>query len=587
MAAPASVKSRRKETTAAAAAEAKPPPQREEGRQAVVVIHGMGEQRPLDTLREFVETVYQRDPQSRARVTVPVAPLPGGGSTLDTPRGAERPEQMNPVSIVPDALTGSAELRRITTHPAQGRRTDFYEFYWADVMDGTPLELVSSWVSGLLLRSPFRVPLRLQVWIAWLALWALAAFLIVLAVFVLYPGAFEAHPFFTGLFSWLAMYKAYVAALALLVAGALAAYKLVTTRPLSEARLNVPFAFLLVGLVLLLLPEALTLDLRVWATLLWAAMGWLFAKLVGPYFGDVVRYVRATPQTVEKRQQVRERGMDLLRRLHVARDAGGAPTYERIVVVGHSLGSIIAYDLLQHYWEEAGPTHHGGAAGKPWSPGAATSAAMRKVDRFVKDTWHQGPPASEGYAADQLVAFREAQGALCAALQAEIGWRITDLVTLGSPLVHAEFLAVDSRHQLEKAFLERRLSASPPRPDPVQGQGSMLYETADGSGKKRGPFIHFAAPFAAVQWTNIFDEHPFPLLGDIVSGPLQRDFGPGIAEHRVRITRPGWLPWLNRFFTHTRYWSWHESYNPVDPPAHIALLRQAIDIAGNQRARKG
>src|SRR5690606_28977211 len=111
-----------------------------------------------------------------------------------------------------------------------------------------------------------------------------------------------------------------------------------------------------------------------------------------------------------------------------------------------------------------------------------------------------------------------------------------------------------SRLQLEQAFLERRLSAAPPRPDPVQGQGSMLYETPDGAGGRLGPYAHFAAPFATVRWTNIHDVHFFPLFGDIVSGPLRRDFGPGIAEHRVRINRPGWLPGFRRFFTHTRYW---------------------------------
>ncbi len=554
-----------------------PAAQVQEGRQAVVVIHGMGEQRPLDTLREFVETIYQRDPASKARVTVPVAPEPGGGK-LDASRESKPDEEMNPVSIVPDAATGSAELRRITTHPAQGRRTDFYEFYWADIMDGTPLELVSSWVSGLLLRSPFRVPLRIQVWIAWLGLWALAVFLVVLGVFVLYPGAFEAHPFFSGLLDWFAALRGYIAGAALLAGLAIAAVRLARTRPLSEADLGPAFVFLLIAAVLHFLPEALTRDLRVWATLLWAAAGWLFAKLVGPYFGDVVRYVRATPQTVEKRKQVRERGLDLLKRIHEARDVAGKPLYERIVIVGHSLGSIIAYDLLQHYWEQAGPTHHLEVGGRLWSPSRATEAAMRALDRFVNETWAKGRSAAGQFAPERLEAFQQAQGALCEALHAETGWRITDLVTLGSPLVHAEFLAADSRHQLEKAFLERRLSASPPRPDPVQGQGSMLYEAMDGAGRPRGPFIHFAAPFAAVRWTNIYDQHPFPLFGDIVSGPLRRDFGPGIAEHEVRIRRPGLLPPLDRLFTHSRYWRWHPSYDPADPPEHIDRLRQALDI---------
>lgn len=564
-----------------AASAAPPPPAALQGKQAIVVIHGMGEQRPLDTLREFVETIYQRDPGSRARVTVPGAPRPVDGK-LEAKREPKADEEMNPVSIVPDATTGSAELRRITTHPAQGKRTDFFEFYWADIMDGTPLDLVSSWVTGLLLRSPFRIPLRIQVWIAWMSLWVLTAFLVILGAFVLYPDVFSGHPVIAFLVDWLAALRPFIAGATLVIGAALALFQLATTRPLSEANLKPAFVFLLIAAVLYLLPQSLTGDLRVWATLLWAGTGWVFAKLVGPYFGDVVRYVRATPQTVEKRKQVRERGLALLRGLHDARDVTGAPYYDRIVIVGHSLGSIIAYDLLAHYWEQAGPTHHlkvGEAEEKQlWSPSRSTGAAMREVDRFVQEAWGKGGDGgSTGHDVDK---FQKSQGLLCDALRAEIGWRITDLITLGSPLVHAEFLIVDSRQQLEKSFLERRISSSPPRPDPVRGMGSMLYDDTTENGEPRGPFVHFAAPFAAVRWTNVFDEHPLPLFGDIVSGPLRRDFGPGIAEHRVKITRPRWPPWLDRFFTHTRYWSWHDSYDPARPPEHIALLRQALNISG-------
>ena len=58
-------------------------------KQAVLLIHGMGEQVPLGTLRDFVETVYQRDPRLR-------------------PHGAN--EALNRVWMVPDDATGTAEL---------------------------------------------------------------------------------------------------------------------------------------------------------------------------------------------------------------------------------------------------------------------------------------------------------------------------------------------------------------------------------------------------------------------------------------------------------------------------------------------
>jgi hypothetical protein len=526
------------------------------GKQAVIVIHGMGEQQPLDTLHEFVDAVYQRDPEAR------------GGTAGSPPRGQE--DELNPVSIVPDAATGSAELRRITTHPAEGRRTDFFEFYWADIMDGTPLELVSSWIRGLLLRSPFRVPLRIQVWIAWLALWALAGLLLVLALFALYPAVFEGHLVVGALVDWFDALRRPAAAAMALAGLALGAYRFLVVRPASQVKLALPVGMLAAAAVAYYMPSALAADLRVWASLLWAFFGWAFAALVGPYIGDVVRYVRATPQTVEKRRLVRERGLQLLKDLHGKRDLEGQPYYQRIVIVGHSLGAIIAYDLLQHYWEEAGATHK-----LDWTPSPAVATAMRDVDAFVRQYWHGGGGPFD------MADFTLRQRALFEALRAsEINWRISDLITLGSPLVHAEFLMVHSREDLERAFRERRLSAAPPRPDPVQGQGSMLYDDDRAGGPKRGPFAHFAAVFAAVRWTNVYDVHWFPLLGDIVSGPVRPIFGPGVTEHRVRVRRPGWLPGIDRPFTHTRYWTWHASYRGSGVPEHIRHLREALNLRG-------
>ncbi len=105
----------------------------------------------------------------------------------------------------------------------------------------------------------------------------------------------------------------------------------------------------------------------------------------------------------------------------------------------------------------------------------------------------------------------------------------------------------------------------------------MIYrDWATGTGPGRGPFIHFAAPFAAVRWTNLYDKHWLPLFGDIVSGPLTKLFGPGIADKPVAITRPRWLPIANRLFTHTLYWTWDQSYANGKEPEHIRLLRDAI-----------
>ncbi|HEX3357929.1 MAG TPA: hypothetical protein VHS31_13235 [Tepidisphaeraceae bacterium] len=72
--------------------------------------------------------------------------------------------------------------------------------------------------------------------------------------------------------------------------------------------------------------------------------------LVG-WAGDAARYFGKSPDNPIERQQIREEGIALLRRLH-APNKYGKSEYDSIVVVGHSLGSVIAYDIVLNYWNE-------------------------------------------------------------------------------------------------------------------------------------------------------------------------------------------------------------------------------------------
>jgi hypothetical protein len=127
--------------------------------QAIVVIHGMGEQIPMDTIKGFVDAVWQKDKV----ITANHLPDP------------------TEVWSKPDARTGSLELRRITTRESiasapefpAGARTDFYELYWADLTAGATWDSLKAWVSGLLFRSPppcpARRPLGLAGAVAWMS----------------------------------------------------------------------------------------------------------------------------------------------------------------------------------------------------------------------------------------------------------------------------------------------------------------------------------------------------------------------------------------------------------------------------------
>ena len=85
-------------------------------------------------------------------------------------------------------------------------------------------------------------------------------------------------------------------------------------------------------------------------TSVWVAAGFaafyagLNASLLETVLGDVGRYFRASPANIAVRWATRRLGVETLERLHAD------DRYDRIVVVAHSLGSVIAYDVLRAFW---------------------------------------------------------------------------------------------------------------------------------------------------------------------------------------------------------------------------------------------
>ena len=100
---------------------------KERNKQAVIVIHGMGEQVPMDTIRGFVDAV------------------------LDEPESGEK------YYSKPDKMSESFELRRLQSKLSEPR-TDFFEYYWAHKVKGTTISHVLGWAISLLLRSPCNLP---------------------------------------------------------------------------------------------------------------------------------------------------------------------------------------------------------------------------------------------------------------------------------------------------------------------------------------------------------------------------------------------------------------------------------------------
>ena len=116
-----------------------------EQRTAVVVVHGMGSQRPVDTVTGFVDSALAAY----------------GGSRVFYSR--------------PALLTGSYEARRLIAvemklGDAVARpQVDLYEYHWSYLMSGNKFSDLVPTSVRLLLRPPWRLPAAL--WIYWLVLW--------------------------------------------------------------------------------------------------------------------------------------------------------------------------------------------------------------------------------------------------------------------------------------------------------------------------------------------------------------------------------------------------------------------------------
>lgn len=425
---------------------------RDHPRQAVVVIHGIGEQEPGHTLRALVRSgvVAEADAVSYVK---------------------------------PDRLSDLFELHSMTFQASPGRArptTDVFELYWAHVINDTTLAQVVDWLRGVLFRRAVPRPLRP----VWLLTWGL-----IVAVAAATLGRVA---------NWWSLPR-------WLTAGGLVA---------------------------------------VAALFVWRLVG---SGLLLNVLGDAARYLSPRPANVAHRQAIRQGGVELLQRLH---DSG---RYDRVVVLGHSLGSVIAYDVLTAAWHRYNTDHQ--------SPQRPTFGPLRAVERAMAAG--AGPEEAQAVQHD---AWRQTR-------RNTQPWLVTDLVTVGSPLTYAGFLMASSRAELRQAQEDRVLPTCPPQAEleVKSGLSRCTYEASYGSGRGRrnaGTFTVFnhGAPFAVTRWANLyFTTRWGGLVGDLVGGPLGPELGPWIRDEA--------MPSPARRVTHTWYW------RPGGVgDQHLGQLRRALDL---------
>ena len=417
-------------------------------RQAVIVIHGIGEQHPGATLASLVKS---------------------GVLT----------QSKDPIWVKPDRMSDSYEGRCAVVKGSNARpTTDVFEFYWAHIIRDTTLAQVAAWLRRLLFR--WRVPGALR--LLWLLLWGL-----------------------------------------ILGAAALGVAKLAGVEGLGRW-----FAGGAVGTVL--------------AVFLWKLVG---HHLAVNLLGDAARYLMPHPSNIVHRQAIRKAGVDLIKRLH------DSSRYHRIVILGHSLGSVIAYDIVTFAWTEMNANHRRARA-PSFKDVIKVERELTEEDastaqRLQHDAWNQ-----------QRINTQP--------------WLVTDLVTVGSPLTHAEFLMSSGRQEFQDAKANRILPTCPPQSEIEEKSGhhrvtyDLPYRDVIDGRKKTFTAFNHGAPFAVTRWTNLyFKPERFGTKGDLIGGPVAPHFGPWVRDVELKSPTAG--------VAHTWYWRPTEGKDQ-----HLEELRTALGL---------
>lgn len=105
------------------------------------------------------------------------------------------------------------------------------------------------------------------------------------------------------------------------------------------------------------LPAALATDEPWFRPLVWFSLfgvSALIRNVIVQYFGDVAAYVSAhtLDRFAELREAIRDAVDTILDGIYHSRAPDGTPAYDDVAVVGHSLGSVVAYDALNRVLTE-------------------------------------------------------------------------------------------------------------------------------------------------------------------------------------------------------------------------------------------
>jgi len=600
-------------------------------RTAILVVHGIGSQRALETVRGVMRGIwFDRD-----------NPADKGKRVWTHPEkdGADIDLTVLTTSTVPEA--------------ADGRRVDFHELYWAHLMSETKAVAVLLWLYELVRKGPI---MKLGMNGLW---WATAIFLCLMnlsfAVLVL-----QGILLFSQHSAQIMLVAPFLLLIASLISSLAVALKWGAGRIIKRLAIALAGGAVLIGVYVWVgrtfpgipaspgnpgIPDgaelftqiALPTLIALIATLLimgrqglrafWRAIfisvvlfgvfiaadrywhpesdfvltvikAWLWAlnspwsvaaasAVIGlylivnaaflqSYLGDAARYFRNSPGNVAVRRAIRKEAVDMLERLH----ASGQ--YDRIVVVAHSLGTVVAYDMLRAYFSRI-------SGNLP--PAAQLGQDFADIDGAA---WQ--PEDKAASIMDRKTLRTKARATIAHIVAATTSppqggpqyksWLVTDFVTLGSALTHAYFLMClgkpeadlkaegrantenDLKIDFTRRVEEREFPTCPPKR--LDQDGLLTFNNPKTNDRQ----VHNGALFGLTRWSNIYFPRVQLFWGDAIGGALSSIFGSHILDLEVSTRKAGGAD----FFTHTAYWDVRRAPDTCQAP-HIVTLRKAVDLA--------
>jgi pimeloyl-ACP methyl ester carboxylesterase len=550
-------------------------PQARREKVAVLFVHGQGDQRPMDDLLELAF------------------------STWETDEAASKGAQLATIWSRPVRGGDSMDQRCLTGKDSEKVEVDYHQYYWAPLMSGNRFSHFWLWLTDLIAKRKEDVPAAFRP----IRFWMICA-----ARFVTVTAALYAFFSASLLFWWSAEPASSSTITALRWPAVFAAFFLILGLGIVAARLmrsggrvryEAESAFLLVGMAFWALAyglghypptsefegtasfsdcprivgklvssvgangihldlepsilrecvafanSSITVIVLVIACIA-AIVGWIGVRnFLVPVMADSARYFRARPENIQNREKIRAEGVRKLRRLH-AKSAG----YDRIIVIGHSLGSSVAYGMLDQYWGEICKK----LIVKDRSTVRLFEEACADLDRST----------ITGVTNAQLKAFRQSQRRLFTKLakwgdksapgETPARWRVSDFITLGSPLAYAPFLLSETYRDYEAHLRKhRRYASCPPKGDKVAGEMRIAERMPEDEGGAETCSLPHSAIFAATRWTNFYFKTRGYFQGDVIGGPVSPIFGPGILDIELDPSE------TKTDFAHNEYWKWPAS----------------------------